>query len=44
MVPVEADMVPAAVRDPWFAAIEAAGDRDEFLAVLTIWVATGIRR
>jgi ubiquinone/menaquinone biosynthesis C-methylase UbiE len=42
-VPPEADLVPAAVRDPWFEAIDAAGERDEFLAVLTIWVARGTR-
>lgn len=40
-VPAEAGLVPAAIREPWFAAIDAAGERDEFLAVLTIWVARG---
>jgi SAM-dependent methyltransferase len=40
-VPPEAGLVPDAVRDRWFQAIEAAGERDEFLAVLTIWVAKG---
>jgi len=42
-VPPEADMVPATIRDDWFAAVDAAGERDEFLAVLTIWVARGTR-
>jgi SAM-dependent methyltransferase len=40
-VPPEAGLVPPDIRDTWFAAIEAAGVRDEFLAVLTIWVARG---
>jgi SAM-dependent methyltransferase len=40
-VPPEAGLVPAALRDAWFEAIENAGNRDEFLAVLTIWVARG---
>lgn len=42
-VPAEAGLVPAAVRDAWFDAIETAGRRDEFLAVLTIWVARGAK-
>ena len=42
-VPPEADVVPPDVRDAWFTAIDTAGDRDEFLAVLTIWVARGCR-
>jgi ubiquinone/menaquinone biosynthesis C-methylase UbiE len=41
MVPREAGTVPDALREPWFAAIDAAGERNEFLAVLTIWVAAG---
>jgi ubiquinone/menaquinone biosynthesis C-methylase UbiE len=41
MVPGEAGIVPDDVRDAWFAAIDAAGERNEFLAVLTIWVVTG---
>ncbi|GAA0914821.1 class I SAM-dependent methyltransferase [Virgisporangium ochraceum] len=40
-VPPEAGLVPESIRDTWFAAIENAGVRDEFLAVLTIWVARG---
>jgi ubiquinone/menaquinone biosynthesis C-methylase UbiE len=42
-VPPEAEVVPDDVRDAWFTAIDAAGERDEFLAVLTIWVARGCR-
>lgn len=42
-VPPEAGMVPEADRAAWFAAVTEAGDRDEFLAVLTIWVARGCR-
>lgn len=42
-VPPEADLVPLPVRDAWFEAIDAAGERDEFLAVITIWVARGTR-
>lgn len=42
-VPPAADLVPAGLRDAWFTAIDAAGERDEFLAVITIWVARGTR-
>jgi ubiquinone/menaquinone biosynthesis C-methylase UbiE len=42
-VPPDVDVVPSAIRDAWFEAVEAAGERDEFLAVLTIWVARGTR-
>jgi SAM-dependent methyltransferase len=36
-------MIPDQVRDEWFAAIDAAAHRDEFLAALTIWVVAGTR-
>ena len=32
---------PPGVRDEWFAQVDAAGARGDFLAVLTIWVVTG---
>ena len=32
---------PAGLRDEWFTQVDAAGDRGDFLAVLTIWVAAG---
>lgn len=41
LVPPEARMMPDDVRKPWFDAIETATTRNEFLAVLTIWVAVG---
>ncbi|GLY94391.1 methyltransferase domain-containing protein [Actinoplanes sp. NBRC 103695] len=40
-VPAEADLWPAGTRDTWLAEAAAAGDRGDFLAVLTIWVVTG---
>jgi SAM-dependent methyltransferase len=40
-VPPEAGMIPDDLREPWFAELAAAGERGEFLAVLTIWVAAG---
>ncbi|MEV4617466.1 methyltransferase domain-containing protein [Asanoa sp. NPDC049573] len=43
-VPPAAGMVPDDLRDRWFAEVAAAGGRGEFLAVLTIWVAAGVRR
>lgn len=42
-IPPEAGMMPAELRDPWFAALDAAAARDEFLAVLTIWVASATK-
>jgi ubiquinone/menaquinone biosynthesis C-methylase UbiE len=42
-VPPEADMFPPGMRDAWFAAVDSADERDEFLAVITIWVARGTR-
>ncbi|MFI5491458.1 methyltransferase domain-containing protein [Actinoplanes sp. NPDC051859] len=32
---------PAGLRTEWFEQVEAAGERGDFLAVLTIWVAAG---
>jgi SAM-dependent methyltransferase len=40
-VPPEADMVPLSLRDKWFDAVDDALARDEFLAVLTMWVVAG---
>ncbi|WP_239335847.1 methyltransferase domain-containing protein [Frankia sp. CiP3] len=36
-------MIPDGIRDEWFAAVDTAAARNEFLATLTIWVATGRR-
>jgi SAM-dependent methyltransferase len=36
-------MIPDELRDEWFAAVDGADERDEFLATLTIWVVTGTR-
>ncbi len=44
MVPAEAWMTPPGVREEWFASVQAAGSRGDFLAVLTIWVVTGAVR
>ncbi|HST84802.1 MAG TPA: methyltransferase domain-containing protein [Kineosporiaceae bacterium] len=41
LLPAEAGMIPNDVRESWFEAIAASRDRDEFLAVLTMWVAVG---
>jgi SAM-dependent methyltransferase len=41
LVPAEQNVVPAELRDRWFAAFEDAVERNEFLAVLTIWVVGG---
>jgi SAM-dependent methyltransferase len=41
MVPEEAWMSPAGMRDEWFSYVDAAGARGDFLAVLTIWVVAG---
>jgi 2-polyprenyl-3-methyl-5-hydroxy-6-metoxy-1,4-benzoquinol methylase len=41
MVPPEARMVPDELRERWFEAVAQAGEREEFLAVLTMWVAVG---
>jgi len=41
MVPEEEWTTPPGVRDEWFSSVDAAGDRGDFLAVLTIWVVAG---
>jgi ubiquinone/menaquinone biosynthesis C-methylase UbiE len=41
LVPAEFGLLPADLRGRWFAEIDAAAGRDEFLAALTIWVAAG---
>jgi SAM-dependent methyltransferase len=41
LLPAEARMIPDDARERWFEAIAASRDRDEFLAVLTMWVAVG---
>jgi SAM-dependent methyltransferase len=40
-VPKEAFMSADGLRDSWLAAVDRAGRRGEFLAVLTIWVVAG---
>jgi SAM-dependent methyltransferase len=40
-VPEAAAMIPAELRERWFAEVAAAGERGDFLAVLTIWVVAG---
>jgi ubiquinone/menaquinone biosynthesis C-methylase UbiE len=42
-VPAKTGMIPEDIRDEWFAAIDAAAERGEFLAALTIWVVAGRR-
>ncbi|MFI5895812.1 methyltransferase domain-containing protein [Actinoplanes sp. NPDC051513] len=41
VVPEQAWTTPPGVRDEWFSYVDAAGDRGDFLAILTIWVVTG---
>jgi SAM-dependent methyltransferase len=41
-VPRDAFMTPDGIRDQWLAEVAQAGERGEFLAVLTIWVAAGV--
>jgi hypothetical protein len=43
MVPPQAQMVPEAVREDWFGALSEAGERGDFLATLTMWVASATR-
>ncbi|WP_432840549.1 methyltransferase domain-containing protein [Dactylosporangium sp. CA-092794] len=40
MIPADAGLVPPALREEWFAALRAAGARGDFLATLTVWVAS----
>lgn len=35
--------IPSELADPWFSALDGALGRNEFLAVLTIWVAVGVK-
>jgi ubiquinone/menaquinone biosynthesis C-methylase UbiE len=42
-IPPEAGIIPPEIRDDWFATVERAGADDTFLAVLTIWVAVGVK-
>jgi ubiquinone/menaquinone biosynthesis C-methylase UbiE len=41
MVPEQSWRTPPGVREKWFGYVDAAGERGDFLAVLTIWVAVG---
>ena len=41
-VPRDAFMTPDDVRDQWLGEVAQAGERGEFLAVLTIWVTAGV--
>ncbi len=41
LVPAAAGMIQGDMRERWFEAIATVRDRDEFLAVLTMWVAVG---
>lgn len=41
-IPPEAGIIPAELREHWFAKVDAATARGEFLTVLTIWVAAGV--
>jgi ubiquinone/menaquinone biosynthesis C-methylase UbiE len=43
-VAAETGMIPPEIHDDWFAAIDTAAARGEFLAALTIWVVAGNRR
>jgi SAM-dependent methyltransferase len=43
-IPPEAHMMSADLQEQWFAAMDAAVERDEFLAVLTMWVVSGSPR
>ena len=41
LVPADVWSTPAEVRQDWFTAVDAAGARGVFLAVLTIWAVAG---
>jgi SAM-dependent methyltransferase len=41
LVPADTGMWPGGLREPWFAEVDSAGRRGDFLAVLTIWVVAG---
>ncbi|SDZ09805.1 Methyltransferase domain-containing protein [Micromonospora pattaloongensis] len=42
-LPMPAGLVPDGMWEGWFAAVDAAAARGEFLAALTIWTATALR-
>ncbi|GAA3456353.1 methyltransferase domain-containing protein [Dactylosporangium matsuzakiense] len=39
MVPAAAGLIPADLREEWFGALDEAGERGDFLATITMWVA-----
>jgi 2-polyprenyl-3-methyl-5-hydroxy-6-metoxy-1,4-benzoquinol methylase len=39
LVPAESSAIPIDMRDEWFGSLREAGERGDFLATLTIWVA-----
>ncbi len=41
-LPMQAEVVPAKIRERWFDALDAAQARNEFCAVLTLWVVAGV--
>lgn len=42
-IPRDTGFLPEELWDPWFSAVAAAAARGEFLVVLTIWVASGLK-
>ncbi|MER7272933.1 methyltransferase domain-containing protein [Dactylosporangium sp. NPDC000244] len=40
MVPADTGLIPDDLREDWFGALGEAGERGDFLATLTMWVAT----
>ncbi|MFG2045385.1 methyltransferase domain-containing protein [Dactylosporangium sp. NPDC048998] len=40
MIPPAAGLIPPELREDWFGALSEAGERGDFLATLTMWVAT----
>lgn len=42
-IPREAGFIPEELWDPWWAAVDRATEAGELLAVVTIWVAAGVR-
>jgi SAM-dependent methyltransferase len=43
-IPRDAGFIPEELWDPWWAAVDHATEAGELLAVVTIWVAAGVRR
>ncbi|GAA2365932.1 methyltransferase domain-containing protein [Dactylosporangium salmoneum] len=41
-IPPDAGLVPPDLRDDWFGALSEAGSRGDFLATITMWVATAV--